>query len=109
MNAKHFAATIATALCAVGFFSFGYWRGKHDEKAASVRFNLANSLHLYAVANRETSEKLKGDLSFLVYSFTQDYTNYIGENAVPADFREQFAQAQVISKQVETNLVMLRR
>jgi hypothetical protein len=108
MNTKRFIIFLATAVISVGLVSFGYWRGKRDERKAAVRFNLASSLHLYAVATDGTPQKLKSDLGFLVYISTQNYLKYIGETSVPADFRDQLAEAQRISKQVETNLVVIK-
>ena len=108
MNAKRFVALVVAAAVAVGLFSFGYWRGEHDQKLASIRFNLASSLHLYATVKEGTPEKLESDLAFLVYGFTQEYKKCVSENAVPVDFRVEFIEAQRISKQVETNLVVIK-
>ncbi len=108
MNTKRFFILVVAVAVGVSLVSLGYWRGKHDERVASVRFNLASSLHLYAAAGEGTPEKLKSDLGFLVYSFTQEYKKDVDENSVPADFRDQFAEAQRIAKQVETNLVVIK-
>ena len=107
MNFKN--ALIVVLALAVGVLAYwaGYRHGERDDQKRALRFRLTESVLLYQAAERGDLAKLKGSIGVIVLGRTTAFQELFGDVAPSDNFASRWAEAQHISKQVASNMVVI--
>ncbi len=107
MNFKNLLIVVLALLVIVLGYWVGYRNGVRDNQKRALRFRLTESVLMYQAAERGDLAKLKSSLGVIVLGQSAAFRELFGDVVPGDDFASRWGEAQRISKQVASNMVVI--